>query len=125
MREAIYKKTGEVRSTEVVYLLTSLLPELATPEHRLCWSRLYWRIKNRVYYLRDMALQEDACQACKGSLPRVLAAFANLAIPVLRLLGQKNVKRAMSNLKLRPNMAVGACGRRRRRVRQRGRIDSS
>ena len=62
VREVIYKKTGEVRSTEVVYLLTSLPPELATPEHLLRWSRLYWTIENRVHYVRDMALKEDACR---------------------------------------------------------------
>lgn len=39
VREVIYKKTGEVRSTLVVYLLTSLPLELATPEHLLRWSR--------------------------------------------------------------------------------------
>ena len=118
VREVIYKKTGEVRSTGVVYLLTSLPAELATPENLLRWSRLYWTIENRVHYVRDAALREDACRVRKGSLPRVMAAFANLAISVLRLLGQRNLKRAMSNFKLRPNTAVavvwlaaaGACG---------------
>ena len=106
VREVVYKKDGKVRSTEVVYLLTSLPAELATPENLLRWSRLYWTIENRVHYVRDVALREDACRVRKGSLPRVMAAFANLAISVLRLLGQRNLKRAMSNFKLRPNTAV-------------------
>ena len=108
VREVVYKKDGKVRSTEVVYLLTSLPAELATPENLLRWSRLYWTIENRVHYVRDAALREDACRVRKGSLPRVMAAFANLAISVLRLLGQRNLKRAMSNFKLRPNTAVAA-----------------
>ena len=106
VRGVVYKKDGKVRSTEVVYLLTSLPAELATPENLLRWSRLYWTIENRVHYVRDVALREDACRVRKGSLPRVMAAFANLAISVLRLLGQRNLKRAMSNFKLRPNTAV-------------------
>ena len=106
MREVVYKKDGKVRSTEVVYLLTSLPAELATPENLLRWSRLYWTVENRVHYVRDVALREDACRVRKGSLPRVMAAFANLAISVLRLLGKRNLKRAMSNFKLRPNTAV-------------------
>ena len=113
MREVIYKKMGAVRATEVVYLLTSLPPELATPEHPLCWSRLYWTIEDGVHDVRDMALKEDACRVCKGSLPRVMAAFPNLSISVLRLLAKQSVKRAMGNLKMRPNAAVGsaaACG---------------
>ena len=108
VREVIYKKTGAARSTQVVYLLTSLPPELATPEHLLRWSRRYWTIENRVHYVRDTALREDACRVRKGSLPRVMAAFANLTISVLRLLGKRNIRRAMSNFKLRPNTAVAA-----------------
>ena len=108
VREVVYKKTGEVRSTQVVYLLTNLPPELATPELLERWSRLYWTIENRVHYVRDTALREDACRVRKGSLPRVMAAFANLAISVLRLLGKRNLKRAMSNFKLRPNTVVAA-----------------
>ena len=77
------------------------------PSGLQCWSRLYWAIENRVHYVRDMALKEVGCRMHKGSLPQVMAAFANLAISVLRLLGKQNVKRAMSNLKMRPHTAVG------------------
>ena len=35
-----------------------------------------------------------------------MAAFANLAISVLRLLGKQNLARAMDNFRLRPNTAV-------------------
>lgn len=79
VREVIYKKTGAVCATQVAYLLTSLPPELATSEHLLRWSRLYWTIEHRVHYVRDTVLRADACRMCKGSLPRVMAAFANLA----------------------------------------------
>ena len=66
--------------------------------------------------MRGTALKDDACRMHKGSLPRAMAASANLAISVLRLVGYQNVKRAMSNFKMRPNTAVGvvwsaaACG---------------
>ena len=81
VREVIYRTTGAVGATQVAYLLTSLPPELATPQQQLRWSRLCWTIENCVHYLRDMALREDACRVRKGSLPRVMAAFANLTIP--------------------------------------------
>ena len=108
VREMVYKKSGNVRTTQVVYLLTSLPAELATPALLERWSLLYWTIENRVHYVRDPALREDACRVRKGSVPRVMAAFANLTISVLRLLGKRNLKRAMSNFKLRPNTAVAA-----------------
>ena len=72
------------------------------------WSRLNCTIENRVQYMRDTALREDACRGRKGSLPRVMAAFAYWAISVLRLLGKKNVKRAMGSFKLCPNTAGAA-----------------
>ena len=55
---------------------------------------------------RDTALGEDVCRVRKGALPRVLAAFANLAISVLRPQGKTNLARAMDNLRLRPNGAL-------------------
>ena len=61
-----------------------------------------------MHYVCDTALREDACRVRKGSLPRVMAAFANLDISVLRLLGKQNPARAMDIFRLRPNTAVAA-----------------
>ena len=36
-------------------------------------------VENGVHYVRDVALGENACRVRKGALPRLLAAFANLA----------------------------------------------
>ena len=69
--------------------------------------RLHWgAVGNGVHDGRDTALGEDACRVRQGALPRVPAAFANLAISVLRLLGQTNLARAMDNLRLRPRRAL-------------------
>ena len=48
----------------------------------------------------------DACRVGNGSVPRGMAAFAKYAISVLRLPGERNMKRSMSEGKLRPNTAV-------------------
>ena len=66
-------------------------------------SALDKRASPRLY----VELREDACGVHKGSLPRAVAAFANLAILELRLLGKENVRRAMSKFNQRPNTAVG------------------
>ena len=42
-----------------------------------------------------------ACRARKGHQPGVLAAFNNLAISILRLLGHKNISRAMEEMSRR------------------------
>ncbi len=71
-------------------------------------NRGYWgAVENGIHYVRDVALREDNCRVRKGALPRVLAAFANLAISVLRLAGVKNIKRRMEQLHLRPDYTAG------------------
>ena len=48
----------------------------------------------------------------KGVLPRVMAAFANLAITILRLPKTANLKRRTDQLRMRPDEAMailGAC----------------
>ena len=59
-------------------------------------------VENGMHNVRDVALGEDACWVRKGASPRVLAAFANLAISILRLLGRTNLRRAMHPFRLRP-----------------------
>ena len=105
-REVEYKKDGRQRKPETVYLLTSLPPEVATPQRLLQLNRDYWGIENRVHWVRDVAMGEDRSRVRKGSLPRLLAAFANLAISILPLLGTKNIQRRLLQLKMNPNAAV-------------------
>ncbi len=62
-------------------------------------NRGYWgAIENGVHRVRGGALREDACQARKNHLPRILALFANLALSILRLLGKTNIADAMEEL---------------------------
>ena len=53
-----------------------------------------------------MVLREDRSRIRKGSLPRLLAAFANLAISTLRLLKTTKIKRRRGQLRLDPNGTV-------------------
>ena len=105
-RQVESKKDGRKRKPETVYLLTSLPPEQATPRRLLRLNRCYWGIENRIHWVRDVALREDHSRIRKGTLPRLLAAFANFAISLLRLLKTPNIKRRMAQLRLHPNQAV-------------------
>ncbi len=105
-RQVESKKDGRKRKPETVYLLTSLPPEQATPRRLLRLNRCYWGIENRIHWVRDVALREDHSRIRKGTLPRLLAAFANFAISLLRLLKTPNIKRRMAHLRLHPNQAV-------------------
>ena len=107
-RATVFKKDGRRRQPETVYLVTSLPPEQATPARLLALNRGYWgAVENGIHYVRDVALREDDCRVRKGALPRVMAAFANLAISILRLLRVKNIKRRMEQLHLRPDYTAG------------------
>ena len=105
-REVVYKKDGRKRKPETVYLLTSLPPELATPQLLLHLNRAYWGIENRVHWVRDVVLREDASRLRKGALPRLWAAVANLALSILNLLGVEGIQNTMDQLHLRPDSAV-------------------
>lgn len=95
------KNDGRQRAPETVYLLTGLQPERLLRLNRPCWG-----IENRVHYVRDVALREDASRIRKGSLPRLIATIANLAISILHLLKTKNIQRRMDQLHLNPDGAV-------------------
>ena len=97
VREAECKKTSQQRKVQVAYYVTKLRPQNTGPRQLLELARDYWgAVENGMHRVRDGAkLQEDASRARKGSQPGVLAAFSNLAISMLRLLGHKNISRAM------------------------------
>jgi predicted transposase YbfD/YdcC len=83
------QQAGHV-STEVAYAITSLGP--ATPPAQLLaiW-RGHWAIENRLHYVRDVTLGEDASPVRTGAAPQVLAALRNVTITLLRRAGYTNI----------------------------------
>jgi predicted transposase YbfD/YdcC len=79
---------------EIVYGITSLSPEQATPSRLLEIVRGHWEIENGVHYVRDVTFDEDRSQIRKGSGPRVMASLRNLAINLFRLADATNVAAA-------------------------------
>lgn len=77
-------KSGKT-NTEVVYLITSLSPQQASPERLLALNRGHWEIENRLHWVRDVTFGEDLSQIRKGAGPRMMAILRNLAISLLRL----------------------------------------
>jgi len=77
-REITRKKSGKT-TTEVVYLVTSLSAEKASPEQLLALVRGHWKIESQ-HWIRDMAFDEDRCRIRTGSGARMMATLRNLAI---------------------------------------------
>jgi predicted transposase YbfD/YdcC len=66
--------------------------------------RQHWGIENRLHYVKDVSLTEDASKIRSGNAPQILSLIRNLVINVIRLKGENNIKRTIrrntGNLKL-------------------------
>jgi predicted transposase YbfD/YdcC len=76
---------------ETVYVITSLDRREAAPAHIAAYVRGHWGIENKVHYVRDVTLREDASKVRAGSRPRVLATLRNLVIGLIRQAGYTSI----------------------------------
>lgn len=91
---------------EVVYGITSLPPEKADAQRLLELVREHWRIENRLHYVRDVTLGEDACQVRGDRAPHVLAALRNVAVHMLAHVDTDNHAQATRRLAARFHEAI-------------------
>ena len=99
-------REGEETHIEVVYGITSLSPQVASPEWLLQLVREHWAIENRLHWRRDVTLREDHSQVRKGDAPRVLALLNSFLLAVLDFLGISNVPKQMRIFEAQPLLAV-------------------
>ncbi len=79
------KETGETR-----YAITSLGESVGAPV-LLRYIRGHWGIENRLHWVRDVTLGEDASQVRTGSAPEVMAALRNVVLALLWNAGCTNI----------------------------------
>jgi predicted transposase YbfD/YdcC len=108
-RHIILQKTGQER-TEVVYGVTSLPPERATPERLLELVRGHGQSENKSHWVRDVTFDEDRSQVRCGNIPQVMAALRNTAIGLLRWAGHTNIAAACRRLAAQPVQALALIG---------------
>jgi hypothetical protein len=94
-------------SEEVVYGITSLPRDRADARRLLGLTRRHWGIENKLHYVRDVTLGEDACRVRKGSAPQVLSGVRNAAIHLLKRINPRNVAAAIRHLAAKPLKAIG------------------
>jgi len=88
--QRIRLKTGEV-SAATTYGITSLPhTEVGAAGLERLW-RGHWTIENRVHYVRDVTMGEDANQTHTGNAPHVLAALRNAILNLFRHYGWNNI----------------------------------
>ena len=108
-RHVSIKKTEQER-VEVVYGVTSLSPERATPGRLLELVRGHWHIENKSHWVREVTFDEDRSQVRCGSIPQVMAALRNTTIGLLRWAGYRNIAAACRRLAAQPTQALALIG---------------
>ena len=107
--ERITLCTGVV-SREVTYGITSLPQQAASAAQVEALWRGPWRIENKVHYVRDVTLGEDAGQIRCGSAPQALAALRNGIISLLRSQGVTQIADALRHHGASPQRALALIG---------------
>ena len=74
-RAKVYKETDEV-----VFALTTLMPQQATPDQLLELAREHWSIENGQHHRRDRTQREDNCTVRDTRTGRNLSLFRSLVI---------------------------------------------
>ena len=100
------RRIGDAETTETAFAITSLPPTAASAADLLALARDHWGVENRLHYVRDVTLGEDACRVKTGNAPEVLAGLRNAAVGVLRAAGVDNVAAHLRRLAAHPLEAV-------------------
>ncbi len=107
--EAVVREGGEATS-EVSHAITSVPRSQANAATLLCWHRGHWGIENRLYWVRDVTMEEDVNRTRVGSGPQVLAALRNAAISNLRWLESANIAASLRRNGTRVDRLLEAIG---------------
>jgi predicted transposase YbfD/YdcC len=92
--QRIQLTTGEV-SEEVRYGVASLRWDEASAAQIEALWRGHWGIENKVHYVRDVSMGEDAGQIRTGQAPQALAALRNGLLTLLRSTGVTQIADAL------------------------------
>jgi predicted transposase YbfD/YdcC len=89
-RTVTVRKTGKT-SREVVYLITPMTPQEASPQRLLELIRGHWSIENSSHYVRDVTFGEDHSRLRSGQAPHIMATLRNLAITLIHRYGSSQI----------------------------------
>jgi predicted transposase YbfD/YdcC len=96
-------RTIKGKTTRETAYLTVSLPADQTRRPRRLGARSEWHIENRLHYLRDVTLREDAHQARIGNGPGVFATLRNTSIGYHRSNGATDIAQATRRANHRPH----------------------
>jgi len=100
------RRTKGKETTETVCAVTSLGPEKASADRLLAIARGHWDIENRLHWVRDVSLGEDACRVRTGAAPQILAALRNTGLWLLRSSGLTAIASTLRRHAAKPEEAL-------------------
>lgn len=100
------RRAKGIESVEVAYFITSLGRDRAGAARLLQLIRAHWHIENRLHYVRDVTLGEDACRASRGAAPEVMAALRNTVVHLLESGRKPNKAAATRRMAAKPEEAI-------------------
>lgn len=104
------RSTAQGRTTtEVRYLITSMGVAVGADE-LLASKRGHWSIENRLHYVRDVSMGEDASQIRTRAAPEVMAALRNIVLGLLRQAGWTNIAAGLRSYAWQPRSALTLLG---------------
>ena len=106
IERAIWHEKHHGYSRHIVYGLTSLSPEQASPKKLLALVRQYWEIETGLHYRRDVTLKEDATRLTLGTAGHIMAILNNALIGLCLQNGFRNLAQARRRFNARPILAL-------------------
>jgi predicted transposase YbfD/YdcC len=91
---------------QVVYGLTSLSAQQASPKQLLALVRQYWEIETGLHYRRDVTLKEDATRLTLGHAGHIMAVLNNAVIGLCSQNGYRNLAQARRRFNAMPKLAL-------------------
>jgi predicted transposase YbfD/YdcC len=106
LEREVWHEKYQGRTRQVVYGLTSLAPDQASPEKLLTLTRQYWGIENGLHYRRDVTLHEDGTRLTIGNSGHCMAILNNLTIGLCLEHGHDNLAKARRLFAAKPDQAL-------------------
>jgi predicted transposase YbfD/YdcC len=109
-RRVVDVKTGQLCFETIDYALLSLSPRQLDLDIILRRWRQHWHIENKLHWIRDVVMKEDASRVRSGNAPQTLAALRNAVLSLIKALGYSSVTKALRHFCLNFNHAAYAVG---------------
>jgi hypothetical protein len=93
-RERCTLQGTAIGEPDLVFAITDLSRQQASPRDLAAMVRGHWCIENGLHYVRDVTYGEDDSRIRARSGPRVMASLRNLAIALHHLAGERNIASA-------------------------------